>query len=318
MDDGLIQRTSIFISSRAHLNLSFNLCESGMTTFLTGGTYHRDSEDTFVLQYVNRGTVLLTCEQFEFRVEAGKGFFLFPDMEVTLQNIGSESAELVWMIFTGYQVEIYLGRANVFRSQPIFVDPDGTMGTLINQMHQAAQHFPNRYCKMMAMMYQLFGYMLGTSPIHQPNALIDASNYYAGCAIEYIHCNYTAAITVDDIAQALQITRKRLYAAFRDVFHITPKQYLIYYRIEKACKQLKTTDRPVQEIAEMVGYASPFYFSKEFKRLIGIPPSQYRTALQDSEICSYRIFAPALNDSAQEIVLPVFEKLSEETYDLIE
>ena len=142
---------------------------------------------------------------------------------------------------------------------------------------------------------------------------------HAAGAIEYIHCNYANDVTVDDIAQALGITRKHLYAVFRYVFHISPKQYLIYYRMEKACKRLKTTDQSIQEISEMVGYANPFYFSKEFKRLIGMPPSEYRkTTAQNSEICSYRIFAPALTDAAQEIVLPVFEKLSDETYEPVE
>ena len=50
-----------------------------------------------------------------------------------------------------------------------------------------------------------------------------------------------------------------------------------------------------------------------------MPPSEYRkTTAQNSEICSYRIFAPALTDAAQEIVLPVFEKLSDETYEPVE
>ena len=80
MEEGLIQRTSVYISSRAHLNLSFNLCESGITTFLMGGTLQREAEDAFILQYVNRGTVLLSDDRMSFRISAGQGFFVFPDM----------------------------------------------------------------------------------------------------------------------------------------------------------------------------------------------------------------------------------------------
>lgn len=214
MEEGLIQRTSVYISSRAHLNLSFNLCESGITTFLMGGTLQREAEDAFILQYVNRGTVLLSDDRMSFRISAGQGFFVFPDMQATLQNIGPEEAELVWIVFTGYQVEVYLGRANLFRSQPVFRDPDGAIGGYVNEMHRASQKFPNRYCKMMALMYQLFAYMLDANPTRQPDNLIDTSNYYAASAIEYIHCNYANDVTVDDIAQALGIARKQLYAIY--------------------------------------------------------------------------------------------------------
>ena len=77
MEEGLIQRTSVYISSRAHLNLSFNLCESGITTFLMGGTLQSEAEDAFILQYVNRGTVLLSDDRMSFRISAVRAFSSF-------------------------------------------------------------------------------------------------------------------------------------------------------------------------------------------------------------------------------------------------
>ena len=90
MEEGLIQRTSVYISSRAHLNLSFNLCESGITTFLMGGTLQREAEDAFILQYVNRGKVLLSDDRMSFRISAGQGFFVFPDMQIFVRNASVE------------------------------------------------------------------------------------------------------------------------------------------------------------------------------------------------------------------------------------
>ena len=60
------------------------------------------------------------------------------------------------------------------------------------------------------------------------------ANYYAVKAAEYIERHYTMPVSVDEIAQAAGVSRKHLYAVFREIMRISPKQYLIYYRIEKA------------------------------------------------------------------------------------
>ncbi|MNH45343.1 HTH-type transcriptional activator Btr [compost metagenome] len=55
-----------------------------------------------------------------------------------------------------------------------------------------------------------------------------------------------------------------------------PAEYLLNYRINRAQKILFTSDVPVQQIAETVGIADPFYFSRVFKKQVGISPTEYR------------------------------------------
>ena len=74
------------------------------------------------------------------------------------------------------------------------------------------------------------------------------------------------------------------------------KQYLIYYRIEKAVRRLKLSNQSVQEIAESVGYANQFYFAREFHRLTGVTPTEYRKNPDAGDIFSYRTFLPTLQE----------------------
>ncbi len=53
-------------------------------------------------------------------------------------------------------------------------------------------------------------------------------------------------------------------------------EYLLNYRIKMAQKMLCTSDVPVQQIAQAVGIADPFYFSRVFKKRVGISPTKYR------------------------------------------
>ena len=57
---------------------------------------------------------------------------------------------------------------------------------------------------------------------------------------------------------------------------VPPVQYLQRIRFEHACHLLRQTDLTVAAIAPAVGYADPAFFAHTFKRLIGLPPGQYR------------------------------------------
>jgi AraC family L-rhamnose operon transcriptional activator RhaR/AraC family L-rhamnose operon regulatory protein RhaS len=47
-------------------------------------------------------------------------------------------------------------------------------------------------------------------------------------------------------------------------------------RIERSCRLLRTTDLPVTRIALDAGFSDPNYFSRQFRKVMGISPSEYR------------------------------------------
>lgn len=63
---------------------------------------------------------------------------------------------------------------------------------------------------------------------------------------------------------------------FRLSFGMSPKEYQLCRRIEKAQTFLRSTDLPVGEIARRVGYSDPLYFSRLFRRRTGLSPTEFR------------------------------------------
>ena len=72
------------------------------------------------------------------------------------------------------------------------------------------------------------------------------------------------------------LTRKALYTIFKQLTGFSTKDYLIYYRMRKATSLLETTTLPIETVAVSVGYRDQFHFSKEFKKNVGVSPSEYR------------------------------------------
>lgn len=63
---------------------------------------------------------------------------------------------------------------------------------------------------------------------------------------------------------------------FRTSYNQTFLEYLTAYRIDRAVELLQQTDIPVREIAVRVGYTDANYFTKVFKRHLGVTPTEYR------------------------------------------
>jgi AraC family transcriptional activator of mtrCDE len=72
------------------------------------------------------------------------------------------------------------------------------------------------------------------------------------------------------------MSRSAVASRFRAVTGDSPIRYVTRYRLAHAARMLRTTDRPISEIALTVGYESIFSFSRAFKRTFGVPPRSYR------------------------------------------
>ncbi|GEM_PF-680540 len=81
-------------------------------------------------------------------------------------------------------------------------------------------------------------------------------------------------------AEQLNITKRSLDNAIKDVFGYTAKKYLINFAIERAKYLLATGDQPIKQISDQVGYSQESNFVNFFKKNTGITPGQFRSALK--------------------------------------
>lgn len=77
------------------------------------------------------------------------------------------------------------------------------------------------------------------------------------------------------MAQELNMSEKKLYHEFKKMYGVTFASYLETMRITRA-QELLTAQRPVGEVAREVGYGSDYSFRRAFKRVVGVPPSDYQ------------------------------------------
>ena len=101
---------------------------------------------------------------------------------------------------------------------------------------------------------------------------------YVYTAISYIESHYGKNVKISDIADYVGLNRSYLYTIFKKHMGMSIQDYLISYRMKKACDFLALPQATIGNVAYSVGY-DPLTFSKIFKRTIGISPTDYRKQL---------------------------------------
>jgi AraC-like DNA-binding protein len=96
-------------------------------------------------------------------------------------------------------------------------------------------------------------------------------------ALEKIHRDYQASLTVKELARESAMGVSSFHRAFKLTTGESPLQYLKKLRLLKAKRLIALEGRRVEEAAYHVGYTSPSQFSREFKRYFQVPPSEART-----------------------------------------
>ena len=91
----------------------------------------------------------------------------------------------------------------------------------------------------------------------------------------YLEANYARRISLGDLARLAGMSEERLSYRFWKEFGVRPMSLLISLRLERAM-QLLQTDLRVRDVAAAVGYADPLYFSRLFKKHLGISPDKAR------------------------------------------
>ena len=111
-------------------------------------------------------------------------------------------------------------------------------------------------------------------PIASPNNRLTHTQLQQ--AIDYIHAHLNRDLSLTELASVVNISPTYFASLFKKVMGISPHQYVIKQRVERAEVMLKGTDLAIADIALQVGFSSQSHLTQQFKRLTGVTPKQVR------------------------------------------
>lgn len=100
-------------------------------------------------------------------------------------------------------------------------------------------------------------------------------------SLRYISLNFSLPLTLEEVAEKINLSPTYLSRKFKKVTGVTFKEYVNYIRIRQACQMLLTTDDSITKIAMNCGFNSSNYFKDCFRKVYGISPRNFRKHSKD-------------------------------------
>ena len=236
----------------------------------------------YLLCHVISGRGTYVCRNRRYELAAGDTFLVYPNTTVQYKADEQEPWEYVWVGFGGLDAATYMDQTGFTPDTPIC---RGILGEQIRELMEAVCRSYGtsswEELAMMARLYDLVSFLIRTAKPKEGRWKADRD--CAQLAADYIVTNYEKPITVEELACYTSVSHSSLYRRFVKRYQMSPKRFMMEYRVERACQLLTTTDFSVQEISNSVGFEDPFYFSRAFKEIKGLSPRQYANSLRDKD-----------------------------------
>ncbi len=237
----------------------------------------------YQLLYIAAGSGHFFFDGTEQIVETGHVVLYRPGEEQRCCYYASEHPEIFWVHFTGYDVNNILEHYAFTPEKRVY--RTGTLPEfrwLFTRMIRELQTCRPLFEQLLAsLLNDLLLLICRQCKYHAQSSSTIQNEIEEAAAYFYDH--YNENISIQKYANAHHISTNHFIRSFRLFLGVTPARYLLTLRMTNAQSLLEAEQYSIKEIAAIVGYHDPLYFSQMFRKVVGVPPSEYRRQMREQE-----------------------------------
>lgn len=253
------------------------LCYCGMENCTPSHSYGPAIRSQYLIHYIIDGEGSYTVNNTTYKLKKNQGFLICPNMLTYYEADKTNPWTYMWIGFNGIKAQTYLNYANLNEENPIFeYSKDDCLKNYIFEMFKLKEMDHSTELKLEGLLYFFMSKLVETRKSTSNQKSYKNTELYLEKSIEFIENNYSHNIKVNDIAKYIGINRSYLTNIFKKNLNVSPQEFLVNYKIDKASELLKNTGLSIKSIAASVGYSDPLTFSKIFKKIVGDNPKSYR------------------------------------------
>jgi len=234
-------------------------------------------EDHLMMCLAGHGYVVVNGKESHLR--AGHLLIIPRNCKHTYWAADDEPWSTYWMHFRGEHSSYYVDRiphvaepvpfdhssrdeaVRLFRDCLETLENGYTLPTLIYAA-QSARH--------------ILSLLLFRNPALPMKQKTERSRLNCDAVIEYMHSRLHEPVQLQEFADHAGLSVSHFSEIFRDQVHQSPLSYFTQLKIRAACRLLDLSNKPVKVVAMETGYSDQYYFSRVFKKVMGISPDKYR------------------------------------------
>jgi AraC-like DNA-binding protein len=265
----------VFQSYPSSTNLDLRLYYCGTQNCPPGHAYGPGIRDYYKIHYIHSGSGTFRAEDKSYHLTRGQGFLITPGMLAYYRADLDTPWSYSWVAFNGVQVEYHLKRSRLSAEEPIVTcDQEERIQACFMEMFNANKEGTNKELRMLGSLYTFLSIILDTDTPFADTE--DLRQHRVHKMLDFIEMNYAQGISVQSIADEMNLDRKYASRLFKEGVGLTPMQYIVRYRMQKARHLLENPRLAISEVSTSVGYVDPLLFSRMFKGVVGVSPSEFR------------------------------------------
>ena len=118
-------------------------------------------------------------------------------------------------------------------------------------------------------------------------------NVFITPAIQYVEEHFFESISIPKLAEVCNMSESYFRKLFVSSMHMKPIDFINFVRVQKACHLMKSTEKSMEEISYRVGFGNISTFNRNFKKIFGVSPYQWKKSYENrvGNLSHYRISA---------------------------
>ena len=232
-------------------------------------TFNTIGRDDYYLLYIIDGQLSLCIGENEYVIKKGTAV-IFPP-KYNYKYYGNPPVHYLYVHFTGAYADKFLkdcgfGNLPCIIENDFNVDIQNKLNLLINAfLYNEPLSDLKCACLVQDALIEI-----------RKDALSKSDNSHLKASLKYIHNFFTSKIDIPYLASLENLSNSRYVAVFKQQYKKSPNEYIIDLRLQLAKSLLDNTNMSIRQISESVGYNDQYFFSRLFKKHLGISPLLYR------------------------------------------
>ena len=257
-------------------DLAFYQC--GTEECEPGHSFGPAVRDHFLIHYVHSGSGIFSVGEKMHHIGKNEGFLIYPGTATFYKADDRRPWHYSWVGFNGAKAAEYLAEAGLDQEHPVFrYDKDSQLARLLAGIIDANARPAARSLRILGLLHLFLARLVEQQLVTVGHSRSEnRKEHYFQKAVQYIGLNHSRKISVKQIADYIGIDRTYLYSIFKSILGKSPEDYLIAFRMTKACELMQDETLSIGDVSRSVGYEDPLLFSKMFKKYKYMSPSAYR------------------------------------------
>ena len=239
-------------------------------------SYTQWKNNFYLLHFIVSGRGTFEFDNHTYYLGPGQGFLIEPGTIATYTADAADPWHYIWVGFNGIMASKLLKDLWLSSKNPIYQSVDAERSvTFLQELLEADISNFHIHFYLIGSFYKFLSTIQIAHNGQRGQRLFED-------AMDFINNNYLYDLQIEDISRHLCIDRSYLYKIFMDNIHVSPQEYVIRLKIDKATELLTTTNESINDICYLSGFHDLAHFSKTFKKRTSLSPMDFRAAKKSS------------------------------------